>query len=50
MGCGINIISDPGFDTPDDDDPWVTLSGWSIISEMAHNDGAVGTMTQTITI
>jgi len=45
-----NLIKDPEFDTPDDGNPWETLGGWTIAGGVAHNDGAIGTLSQVIGI
>ena len=42
---GVNLIQNPDFD---DATIWVLSGGWSIATGVAHNDGAVGNLTQTV--
>lgn len=47
-GGGANLVMDPSFDvgTP----TWTTSAGWAIANGAAINNGAVGTLAQTIQV
>jgi len=40
---GRNPVSDPGFETGD---PWDRTGGWTVANGVAHNTGAIGTLSQ----